>query len=194
MAWGGIVAGRLLVGVTIASILICRVTRATWAGLPRDDSGMVLHPIPQTMMAIALVVGFVWCFLLLPVGPVELVCEREGQIRVATVLGRRTVRRPFSAVSWLWLPSRVDGSGAVVLRSGWRWVVVTASGNKANAAARLEAVAGIDRAESDGSSRAFRGSLFGAGPLFRGIAFIVVQLLTVLLVAGLLAAIAGIVG
>jgi len=119
--------GRLLLALTVAAVAWSRLTHDAWAGAPLDDAGFTTAWQPNVAMALCVVLGFAWPFVVLPVGSSALVTREADSLIVRTVLGVRRVD-VRSARAWrARVPGKGHGTQVVALRSSTGWAVVTAS-------------------------------------------------------------------
>lgn len=135
-------------GLAVFLLRLGRVALAMWVLVP-VVALMVLvvtdNEDPGEGMTGALVMGHLGMsimspYLLFPVGSQLLVTKDGDDLWVPTVLGRRRIPRPVRRAVWIWFPAgRIKSSegGAILLRSGWRWVVVASLGNQEDVDSRL---------------------------------------------------------
>ncbi|GAA2167716.1 hypothetical protein GCM10009826_46010 [Humibacillus xanthopallidus] len=87
------------------------------------------HWIPQTALLVAFVFALFFPALVLPVGSLPAARERDCRLELPTVMGRRTMNLERASASRLLIPGRGSTLDVLVIRSGWRVVIVTATGS-----------------------------------------------------------------
>jgi hypothetical protein len=133
-------------GISRFLLGVGRVAVGAWAVVLAGAAAMVAsgHPLSAESATAALLIhgclSLSSPYLLLPVASQLLVTHDGDDLWVQTVLGRRRVPRPVAVVRWMWFPNARVSSwdmGAVMLRSGWRWVIVASLGDRDDVDSRL---------------------------------------------------------
>lgn len=128
-----VLGGRILWGLTAAVVVLARVFRGSWRSAAPDAGGVPDHWIPQTALLIGFVFGLCFPGLVLPVGSLRSARERGSELDLPTVLGQRTINLAGASSSRLLIPGRGSTLDVLVIRSGWRVLVVTSSGTSSPA-------------------------------------------------------------
>jgi hypothetical protein len=124
-----LVGGRVLLVLGPLSAALCRVSKSVWENAPDDGGGVPDHWIPETTLAIALVFGFSFLTLVLPIGSVALAERTPTGLSIRAVLGTRRVDLTTARRHYVVLPGQGWNTEVVVLADGlWRWVALAASG------------------------------------------------------------------
>jgi hypothetical protein len=127
VAWALLIGGQLLTVATIVVVAWSRYTRDIWGRTPLDDEGFTTAELPNIAMVLLFCFGMALPFIVLPVGSTALAFRDGDRLTVRTVLGRRTVDLTTARLWRATFPGRGPNTELVVVRSRWRWVILTAS-------------------------------------------------------------------
>lgn len=148
-----VVGGRVLWVLTACVVVLARVSRDVWETAALDAGGVPDHWIPQTALLVAFVFAVFFPALVLPVGSLRAARERSSQLQLSTVLGRRKISLDRASAMRLLVPGRGSTLDVLVIRSGWRVVIVTSTGSTSPAWSLAPSLRRLWRDTARGGSR-----------------------------------------